>query len=445
VKLYLYSEGELTLVSVDPDGNTVEGELEPAYQNPVSEDGDKVFFQTQVFGGLGTLYAWSRGSGTEILSDRMIFGYQPPVASADGSRILYREENGGPNPTGEPNRLVLRDVATGTKINVGPPGSTKGVVGVNEDLSYIYLELWPGVLPDADVRSPDTAALYAWHNGQLSFITGTKVMQTYDRSEFGRYYALPLGHYTTMNFADSSELSPDGSKLVFEMATEDERYHSGQIYQYDTDTDVLECVSCPHAGAPIGDAQLQSTIVAAGTAYPVQMNHNKRNVLANGKVFFDTAQALVPDDTNGVRDVYGWDEGRLSLVSSGTNSWPAVLVETDPVGGNVFFATRGQLVRGDQDQFTDLYDSRAGGGLAEPVPNLPPCRGDVCQGAIAPPHVGATSATPRFMGAGNQSRAGRCSPRKVRRKGRCVPRSKLRKRGGRATKREASHKRGTHR
>ena len=37
-----------------------------------------------------------------------------------------------------------------------------------------------------------------------------------------------------------------------------------------------------------------------------------------GQVFFQTAEALVPADTNGMLDVYEYEGGHVSLISSGT-------------------------------------------------------------------------------------------------------------------------------
>jgi hypothetical protein len=34
-------------------------------------------------------------------------------------------------------------------------------------------------------------------------------------------------------------------------------------------------------------------------------------------VFFDTDDALVPQDTNGTQDVYEWEDGHVYLISGG--------------------------------------------------------------------------------------------------------------------------------
>jgi hypothetical protein len=49
-----------------------------------------------------------------------------------------------------------------------------------------------------------------------------------------------------------------------------------------------------------------------------------RAVSADGsRVMFDTPNALVPQDTNGVRDVYEWEGSAAHLISSGTGVVPS--------------------------------------------------------------------------------------------------------------------------
>jgi hypothetical protein len=108
-------------------------------------------------------------------------------------------------------------------------------------------------------------------------------------------------------------------------------------------------------------------------------------------VFFSTADALVPGDTNGVLDAYEFDPdtGEASLLSTGQGKDPATFADASASGADVFIVTRQRLVGSDRDDFVDLYDVREGTSLPE-VPEQPQplaCQGDGCQ----PPPSGRPS------------------------------------------------------
>ncbi|MDP8968380.1 MAG: hypothetical protein M3N04_07260, partial [Actinomycetota bacterium] len=83
-------------------------------------------------------------------------------------------------------------------------------------------------------------------------------------------------------------------------------------------------------------------------------------VSADGsKVFFNTDQALLPEDTDLVDDVYQRSGGALTLVSVGTVQ-RADFSDTSADGERVFFQTREALLPTDSDQSWDVYE-RTGG------------------------------------------------------------------------------------
>ena len=50
-------------------------------------------------------------------------------------------------------------------------------------------------------------------------------------------------------------------------------------------------------------------------AYLTGQLRDNRGMSRDGKrVFFDTANALVPSDSNGQRDVYMWEDGKVQLI-----------------------------------------------------------------------------------------------------------------------------------
>jgi hypothetical protein len=190
----------------------------------------------------------------------------------------------------------------------------------------------------------------------------------------------------------------------------------GKLYLYDRQRQTLVCVTCP------ADATVQTLLTqSASRSY---LDARPRFLSDDGKVFFTSAGALLPEDTNGVADVYEYDgqTGALSLLSSGRGSEPANFVDASRSGDDVFIVTRQQLVSSDLDENVDLYDVRVGGGFEEPGAAPVPCSGEACRGAASgsPPVPAIVSGG---AGRGNMHQI-RCRKHthKVRRKGkvRCV-------------------------
>jgi hypothetical protein len=117
----------------------------------------------------------------------------------------------------------------------------------------------------------------------------------------------------------------------------------------------------------------------------------------DGRTFFATPDALVPQDTNEGGDVYEYVDGRPQLISSGTSE-----SHTDPQSGdpeetelsgvsadgiNVYFSTFDTLVPQDLNgPYLKFYVARTGGGFPV-VPYRAPCEAaDECHGpGSAPP------------------------------------------------------------
>ncbi len=146
-------------------------------------------------------------------------------------------------------------------------------------------------------------------------------------------------------------------------------------------------------------------------------------------------------------DVYEWEAkgtgtcqstaqngGCLYLISSGGEAEPSFFLDASANGNDVFFFTPDQLVPQDQDGLRDVYDARFEGGLASQHASPPPqCQGDSCRETSSSPSAGQAAATSTFIGRGNESRPNgklRCpkGKRRVRRKGqvRCVKRHRSR-------------------
>jgi hypothetical protein len=181
-------------------------------------------------------------------------------------------------------------------------------------------------------------------------------------------------------------------------------YEFGEIYVYNYDANRVTCASCDPSGArPVTDANFETR----ADEYAVNVNvQYLSHALSEdgGRLFFDTGDALVPQDTNGKRDVYEFDRGtaQVHLISSGVCNCNSFFVDASADGHDVFFTTHQRLVRIDVDDNSDLYDARIEGGIAsQNEMSREPCEGDDCQGPAKPVHVFSVPASSTFNGVGN--------------------------------------------
>jgi hypothetical protein len=177
-----------------------------------------------------------------------------------------------------------------------------------------------------------------------------------------------------------------------------------ELYRYDAQTGSLLCVSCDPSGAPPASNAIFTQ--SAATSEVDASYGTPRAISDDGAyVFFDTADPLVPQDSNGTWDVYQWHQGRISLLSSGTDAAPAFFLDAGPDGSNVFFGTHARLVPQDTDGKGDLYDARIC-TAAEPCISAPPgreglCEGDACSHPVPAPND-PTPGSLTYNGAGNE-------------------------------------------
>ena len=159
-----------------------------------------------------------------------------------------------------------------------------------------------------------------------------------------------------------------------------------KMYTYEPATEKTVCVSCdPNGDPPVGSVE--------GAEFGLFMSND-------GRTFFYTPNALVPQDTNHLHDVYEFVEGRPQLITSGVGSEdaqvtpnqvrPAGFAGVISHGVNVYFSTYESLVGQDQNgAFLKFYDARTGMGGFPFVPASAPCAAaDECHGAgSSPPTV----------------------------------------------------------
>jgi hypothetical protein len=209
--------------------------------------------------------------------------------------------------------------------------------------------------------------------------------------------------------------TPDGGMLVFassgDLTGQNPWQDYTEIYRYTVAGNNLECLSCTARGVkPTGNANFGET--AGGTYDPPGLTSP---ISEDGsRVFFDTPDSLVPEDTNGSApqsakfgtptstDVYEAEGGKVYLLSSGKATTPTVLQGTTPSGNDVLFTTTAKLAPQDTDGgYENVWDARVGGGFAaEAGGGQPSCVGASCRAAfgVAPVFSSPASTTPQSAG-----------------------------------------------
>jgi hypothetical protein len=402
-------DGTTHVVSLLPTG-LPPGSGEDATFWGASEEGTAVVFEVA-----GTLYVRVNNSETlEVASGFPIFA----GVAEGGSRVFYLSAG----------NLFAYNTATETSIPIGSGGESTPV-NISNDGSHVYFSSPQELAPGAE---PLERNLYVWDGTDVTFIA---TLSQSDFERFGGTSLVSLANWTAAvapnksAFAgramDPSRTTPDGSVIVFQShGISGFPYDSeglSEIYRYDAESEALGCVSCSPTGAPAeSEAELQPTPATVINA-PATAEARIYNVTDDGStVFFNTADPLIADDTNGISDVYEWRDNRLSLISSGRGASPSYLYAMTSDGHDVLFRTNETLVPQDRDGgSTSIYDARVGGGFGPVAEAITGCGAETCQPTPALPPVLPASGTSSFHGPGNLSPA-----RKHHKRKRCKTRKK---------------------
>jgi hypothetical protein len=193
-----------------------------------------------------------------------------------------------------------------------------------------------------------------------------------------------------------SQSTPDGAFLVFSsygQLLSDDTDTAKDIYRYDTQTGALERVSLgvsdyhANGNSSAFDADIAPGAIGIGVGL-VYLQHEMAThaMSADGsQVVFHTTEPLSPDATNGRSNIYEWDEGSVSLISSGSAEEDDIGATITPSGNDIMFRTSQGLVQQDRDGLQDFYDARTDGGFPPPPAERQPCSGDACQGPLTDP------------------------------------------------------------
>jgi hypothetical protein len=176
-----------------------------------------------------------------------------------------------------------------------------------------------------------------------------------------------------------------------------------QVYLYEAPSHQLACASCnPSLGRPAGPSSIPRGTIFSNEGRGGEALHQSRVLSSDGKrLFFDSGDALLPQDSNGKQDVYEYENGGVHLLSGGTSGEDTSFVDASLNGDDVFFITKQQLVGQDNDELSDLYDARANGGFAQVAGSGGPCQGEGCRLPAAPVPGFAFPTTTALGGAGN--------------------------------------------
>jgi hypothetical protein len=204
----------------------------------------------------------------------------------------------------------------------------------------------------------------------------------------------------------TSRVSPNGQYLAFMSQQSLTGYdneditskHAGErldeeVFLYEAASGRLLCASCnPGGQRPAGVFDTQHSgeglgllvdrsenwsghwLAASLPAWTLDYGHYKsavyqpRYLSDSGRLFFDSPDALVPEDQNAKEDVYEYEPdtigscqysgGCVGLISSGTSTQESAFLDASENGDNAFFLTAAPLVPQDQDEAFDIYDAR---------------------------------------------------------------------------------------
>lgn len=148
-------------------------------------------------------------------------------------------------------------------------------------------------------------------------------------------------------------------------------------------------------GGGLGSSILAGNHGNSSEGIPVrsQFEMNDRAVSEDGsRIVFLSAEPLSPMASNRLVNVYEWHEnssgGEVSLVSAGSGEQPVEDVVISSDGRSIFFDTAEGLVPQDTDGAPDVYDARIerpGEAFPEAAAERRQCEGDGCQGPLTNP------------------------------------------------------------
>jgi hypothetical protein len=423
--LYEWSGGAVNLVSVLPDSLPFEDQL--VYARAVSEDGSRVVFSGNQ---AERLYLHEDGGVTvQVNSGGLGGSVNFQAATPDVSSVLFTEgaQAGltGDTVAGSGENLYEYEVqgARVRDLTAVAHAEVLGVAGMGGDGGYVYFVARGALAAGAIAGQPN---LYLLHEGAFTYIA--TLSGAYSRAGDEADW---LGEQQGVLNGDPVRVTPDGVSLEFESVERLTGYDNTdvgtgnpdtEVFFYDAQTGRLVCVSCNPSGArPVGPSSILPSVSEENASSQDELHeagvsrgrdaYRTRNLSVDGsRVFFNSFDALLPQDSNGRENVYEWERegagscrrvgGCLFSISSGTSGENSVFADASASGGDVFFMTLQPLVSQDQDELFDLYDARVGGGYP-PLAVSVGCDGEACRQGTVESSAGGVPGSVMFSGVGN--------------------------------------------
>ncbi len=344
-----------------------------------------------------------------------------PTASSVGCDLyLYEKLPGGGHEV-----ILVSEGGTGDPTPGAGANVYKDVTAISGDGSHVYFaaqgELTTDPNPLGEHAEAGKLNLYLYERdaahpgGRLAFVgrldsactkLGGTVVADCGLAGGGSLVGSQMSYY---NNASAVPLlgSGDGHVLFFEstapLTANDTDGNRLDLFRYDSSLGgpgALQCVSC-RPGGPDGGA-FDLAVRDPGLLNPgPEFAESQRWTSEDGEdAVFATSEALLPEDVDGERSDYLWQNGQLSLLP-GHGEKPAISHD----GKEVAFETSTALLPQDGDSATDVYLARVNGGFPNPQAAAAPCEGEACRGQAtsAPGPLAVASAT--FAGKGNAKQA----------------------------------------
>jgi hypothetical protein len=397
----------------------------------------------QIASGEGSRVFFTDTAG--LTSDSLLTGTKEDKSTGEtvGPADLYVCEF---EPTSSTEQCPKLTDLTGPEHGFSAPGDVVGaVLGASEDGSTVYFVAngaadgastgsCPNLLSEREATTSDSCNLYMAHNDGAGW-EDPKLVATLSALDSPDW-----ANDGTRLVNLTARVSPSGQYLAFMSERELTGYdnvdaspaahgaHDEEVFLYDSSGEgKLRCPSCnpnpeqrptgvldieaPGEGEIIVDPAsfvwngrwLAASIPGWTALSSVDAPYQSRYLLENGRLYFNSADSLVPADTPnrrietipgegptevGVEDVYQYEpaglgsceapaEACVSLISSGTSDRESAFLDASASGNDVFFLTPQSLVTTDVDDAADAYDARVCTGtspcIAPPPAPAPPC------------------------------------------------------------------------
>jgi hypothetical protein len=372
-----------------PNGN----EVPPiTFRNQVSRDGSRAFFVSPDpnagSGRMSQLYVRKNGTSTVLVSRSAVTGFAAPHGALRRMAL-------GIEPGSRTYAYASRDAShvffeSFDPLTADAPAESTSVKAYIFDVDHETLEYLPGAAGDVIAASDDLSRfIFGTPNSDATPETATDPERYGTPKGAGRLSVWADGHATQIalrprpsvdpfqNFLTQGRASADGSVFAFQSNAPIPGFNNAsgrqEVYRYELASGKLECLSCP----PPGQTSNQDSVLShfggstSAATFDGQMRDARGMTRDGRRVFFDTTNGLVPRDSNGQRDVYLWEDGKVQLISTGVGPGESNLIDISESGDDVFFATTEGLSDEDRDGEFDVYDARVGGGF--PPPARPEC------------------------------------------------------------------------